>query len=73
MCLKELRRNILSRFFHGLNYGSSVGKPKINGLPRKKSTKRVHSKLVKRRRLKRIGNDDFGEASRLFLNTRTMP
>ena len=30
--LKELRHNILSHFFEGLNFGSSVGRPKNNGL-----------------------------------------
>ena len=37
--LKELRHNILSHFFKGLNCGLSAGKPKKNGLLRKKNTK----------------------------------
>ena len=37
--LKESRHNILNHFFDGLNFGSSVGKPKNNGLLRKKNTK----------------------------------
>ena len=39
--LKELRHDILSYFFDGLNCGSSVGKPRHNGLLRKKNTKGV--------------------------------
>ena len=39
--LKELRHDILSHFFDGLNYGVSVGKPKNNGLLRKRNTKGV--------------------------------
>ena len=30
--LKELRHDTLSHFFVGLNCGSSIGKPKNNGL-----------------------------------------
>ena len=37
--LKELRHDILSHFFHSLNCGLSAGKPKSNGLLRKKKTK----------------------------------
>ena len=37
--LKELRHDILDHSFDGLNL--SVGKPKNNGLLRKKNTKRV--------------------------------
>ena len=37
--LQELRHDILSYFFDGLNCGSSVGKPKNDGLLRKKNTK----------------------------------
>ena len=37
--LKELRHDILSRFFDFLNCGSSVGKMKNNGVLRKKNTK----------------------------------
>ena len=36
--LKELRHDILSHFFNGLNYGSSVGKPNNNGLLTTKNT-----------------------------------
>ena len=36
--LKELRRDILSHFFDGLNYGLSVVKTKNNGILRKKKT-----------------------------------
>ena len=39
--LKELRHDISSHFFNNLKYGLSVGKPKNNGLPRKKNTKGV--------------------------------
>ena len=39
--LKELRHDIFSHFFFCLNHGQSVGKPKNNGLPRKKNTKGV--------------------------------
>ena len=39
--LKELRHDILNHFFDGLNIGSIVGKPKNNGLLRKKNTKGV--------------------------------
>ena len=39
--LKELCRDVLSHFFDGLNYGLSAGKPKNNGLLRKKNTKGV--------------------------------
>ena len=39
--LKELRHDILSHFFDGLNYCSSVSKPKNNGLLGKKNTKGV--------------------------------
>ena len=38
--LKDLRRDIVSHFFDGLNYGLSVRKPKNNGLLRKKKAKR---------------------------------
>ena len=37
--LKELRHDILSHFFDGLNYGLSAGKPKNNGLLKRKHTK----------------------------------
>ena len=37
--LKELRHDILSHFFDGLNYGLSAGKPKNNGLLREKNIK----------------------------------
>ena len=37
----ELRQDILSHFFDSLNCGWSVGKPKNNGLLRKKNTKRL--------------------------------
>ena len=37
--LKEPRHNILSHFFDGQNYDSSVWKPKNNGLLRKINTK----------------------------------
>ena len=37
--LKELRHDILSRWLDGLNYSSSVGKPKNNSLLRTKNTK----------------------------------
>ena len=37
--LMELRHGILSQFFDGLNCGLSAGKPKNNGLLRKKKTK----------------------------------
>ena len=37
--LRELSHDILSHFFDGLNYGSSIGKPKNNGLLRKKNNK----------------------------------
>ena len=36
---EELRHDILSHFFDGLTYVYGVGKPKTNGLPRKKNTK----------------------------------
>ena len=39
LLLLRSRYNILSHFFDGLNYGLSVGKPKNNGLLRKKNTK----------------------------------
>ena len=39
--LKELRRDILSHFFDGLNFGLSVRTPKNNGFLRKKNTKGV--------------------------------
>ena len=39
--LKELRNNILSHFFEGQIYGSNVGKPKNNGLLRKKNTEEL--------------------------------
>ena len=39
--LKELRHDILSHFFDGLNCNSNVGKPKNNGLLMKKNTKGV--------------------------------
>ena len=42
--LKELRHDFLSHFFDGLNCGSSVGKPKNNGLLMKKNTKGVKLK-----------------------------
>ena len=35
---------ILNHFFDGLNFGSSVSKPKNNGLLRKKNTKGVIQK-----------------------------
>ena len=38
---KEPRHDVLSHFFDGLNYGSSVVKPKNNGLLRKKNTKGI--------------------------------
>ena len=37
--LKELRHDILSHTFDGPNFGSSVAKPKNNGLLRKKNIK----------------------------------
>ena len=37
--LKQQRHDILSHFFDGLKYGLSAGKPKSNGLLRKKNTK----------------------------------
>ena len=40
----ELRHDILSHFFDGLNYGLSVGKSKNNGLLREKKHQRVDSK-----------------------------
>ena len=36
--LKELRNDILSHFFVGLNYDGSAAKPQNNGLLRKKNT-----------------------------------
>ena len=37
--LKELRHDILSQFFDGVNCGLRAGKPKNNGLLRKKNNK----------------------------------
>ena len=37
--LKELRHDILSHFFDGLNHALSVEKPKTNGLLMKEETK----------------------------------
>ena len=39
LILKQLRHNILSHFFDGLNCGLSAGKPKNAGLLRKKTPK----------------------------------
>ena len=39
IALKELRPDKLSHFFDGLNCGLSVGKPKNNGLLRKKNNR----------------------------------
>ena len=39
--LKELRHDILSLFFDGLNYCYSVGKPKNSGLLKKKNSRWV--------------------------------
>ena len=39
LLLLKLRHNILSHFFDSINYGSSVAKPKNNGLLRTKNTK----------------------------------
>ena len=39
LSLKELRHDIWSHFFDGLSCGASVGKPKTNGLLRKKNTR----------------------------------
>ena len=41
LILRELRHEILSHFFDGLNYGESVAKPKKNGMLSKKNTKGV--------------------------------
>ena len=38
---QELRHDILSHFFYGVNYGLSFGKLKNNGLLRKKKTEGV--------------------------------
>ena len=42
--LKELCYDVLSHFFDGLNCGLSAGKPKNNGLLRRKKNQRVDSK-----------------------------
>ena len=52
----ELRHDILSHFFDGLNYGLSVAKPKNNGLLRKKNTTGVILKQ-KGRRMGKIETD----------------
>ena len=65
MPLKELRHDILSHSFDGLNNGNSVGN---NGLLRKKNSKGVilEQKGTRMGRLKRIGKDDFENFSQLF-------
>ena len=74
----SLRSDILSHFFDGRNYGSSVRKIKNNGLLRKKKKQRGDSKAKRNkngwgwRRLKRIGNDDFEKFSQFFQNKRTV-
>ena len=50
---EQLRHNILSHFFYGLSHGYSVGKPKNNGLLRKKNTKG----LILKQKGKRMAGD----------------
>ena len=65
--LKELHHDMLCHFFNGLSCGSDVGKPKNNGFLRIKNTKGLIPKQKgTRRRLKRIGNDDFEKFSLFF-------
>ena len=56
---KELRHDILSHFFDGLNCGLSAGKPKNNGLLRKENTKGLILKK-KGTRMAEDGQDSNG-------------
>ena len=69
--LKEVHHDILSHFFDSLNCGKSAGKPKNNGLLRKKNTKGLILKQkepgwLRMEKIKRIGNDDFEKFSQVF-------